>query len=60
MKPRIIIEISGGVCVAVYADQQINYSVLDHDNAEHGDMNTKEKKEYKRLKREAWKLDVQP
>ena len=34
MNPRIIVEISGGVCVAVYADQPVSVDVLDHDDIE--------------------------
>ncbi len=35
-KPRIIVEVSGGVVQAVYADRPINVDVLDWDNVEGG------------------------
>lgn len=53
MKPRIIVEISGGVCVAVYADQPVNVSVLDHDNMKSGDMTDDEIQRWRNLEAEA-------
>lgn len=40
--PRVIVEISGGVCTAVYADQPITIEVLDYDNIKSGGMDDAE------------------
>lgn len=54
-KPRIIIEVSGGVVNAVYASQPIDCDVLDHDNAESGELNSAQTIKHQELKEEIWK-----
>lgn len=56
MKPRIIIEISGGVCVAVYADQPVNVDLLDHDNMQSGEMEPEDLDSHRKLTEETQKL----
>jgi hypothetical protein len=35
--PRVLIEVSGGVCLAVHSDSPILYKIKDWDNIEGGD-----------------------
>lgn len=58
MKPRIIVEISGGVCVAVYADRPVNVDVLDHDNIKSGEMEPEDLSSYLKLTEEIKKLEA--
>lgn len=56
MKPRIIIEVSGGVVQCVHADRPINVDVLDHDNMKGGDFTELELDQFEELEAEARKL----
>jgi len=56
MKPRIIVEISGGVVNCVYADQPISVEVLDHDNMKGGDMDEDELRRFQYLETETTQL----
>jgi len=58
MTPRIIVEISGGVCVAVYADRPVNVDLLDHDNAKGGGMTDDELEAHEKLEAETKKLNA--
>lgn len=55
--PRVIIEINGGVCQSVKANQIISVDVLDHDNWSHTREGSEEDKMYKDIETEYEKLE---
>lgn len=52
MKPRIIIEVSGGVVTGVYSHEPVDYDVLDRDNMKGCEKTGQEYKFYKALEDE--------
>jgi len=45
--PKIIIEVSGGIVQAVHSDDpDIDVTIIDHDNAESGDLTEEQRADY--------------